>query len=84
MKVKRGEKGRFFLLFLTPTPFSQKGKLKEKRKKKREEKKEKMEENMRFQGHVKEKDLAHHEDEQGLKLCVFILGKRQTFLPQRA
>ena len=46
-KVKRGEKGRFFLLFLTPTPFSQKGKLKEKRKKKREEKKEKMEENTR-------------------------------------
>ena len=43
-----------------------------------------MEENMRFQGHVKEKDLAHHEDEQGLKLCGFNLGKRQTFLPQRA
>ena len=38
---------------------------------------------MRFQGHVKEKDLAHHEDEQGLKLCVFILGKRQTFLPRK-
>ena len=37
-----------------------------------------------LQGHEKEKDLVHHEDEQGLKLCVFILGKRQTFLPQRA
>ena len=29
-----------------------------------------------LQGHEKQKDLAHHEDEQGLKLCVFVFSKR--------
>ena len=32
----------------------------------------------------KQKDLVYQKGKQGLKLCNFILGKRQTFLPQRA
>ena len=82
-KEKRGEKEGFSRShFLFPFPL-EKEKEEEKRKKKRKRKKKKWKKICEFTRLWKTKRPCLSFDRQGLKLCGFNLGKRQTFLPRK-
>ena len=81
-KSKKRRKRRIYSCFFHLLSILKIEKKEEKRKKflfgngKREGLKKEEGRNTRFQGHEKEKDLVHHGDEQGLKLCGFVFSKR--------
>ena len=88
-KRKKKEEKKEDSSFFSPSPIHSR---RTKRKKKKEgndpfsfhlERKENGRKYARFQGHEKQKDLAHHEDEQGLKLCGFMLNKTINDFVQR-
>ena len=81
--MKVGRKRRF-LSFPFPVPIPQKERKKRRKKKEKEEKKEeKWKKICEFTRLWKTKRPCLSFDRQGLKLCGFNLGKRQTFLPRK-
>ena len=81
--MKVGRKRRL-LSFPFPVPIPQKERKKRRKKKEKEEKKEeKWKKICEFTRLWKTKRPCLSFDRQGLKLCGFNLGKRQTFLPRK-